>query len=74
MEQRQAAEAAAFAVLSDSPKRLRAFRDLLAETQRMVVVRDEQTREFTLAWPVMRRAVLRIGEALVARGALDGRR
>ena len=37
----------------------------------MVVVRDEQTREFTLAWPVMRRAVLRIGEALVARGALD---
>ncbi len=71
VETRKAAEAAAFAVLADSPRRLRGFRDLLAETQRIVPVREEQTREFTLAWPVMRRAVLRIGEALVRLGAIS---
>ena len=70
VETRKAAEAAAFAVLADSPKRLRAFRDLLAETQRLVPVREEQTSELTLPWPVMRRAVLRIGEALVRLGAI----
>ena len=33
-------------------------------------VREEQTSELTLPWPVMRRAVLRIGEALVRLGAI----
>jgi pyruvate,water dikinase len=67
---RQAAEAAAFAALAGSPKRLRAFTSLLAETQRLLPIREEQTRELTIAWPVMRRAVVRIGEALVTHGAL----
>ena len=67
---RQAAEAAALAVLAGSPKRLRAFTSLLAETQRLLPIREEQTRELTIAWPVMRRAVVRIGEALVTQGAL----
>jgi pyruvate,water dikinase len=67
---REAAEAAAFAVLAGSPKRLRAFKSLLAETQRLLPIREEQTRELTISWPVMRRAVTRIGEALVAQGAL----
>lgn len=71
VETRTAAEAAAFAALAESPRRLRAFRALLAETQRLVPVREEQTRELTLAWPVMRRAVVRIGEALVATGTLE---
>jgi pyruvate,water dikinase len=67
---REAAEAAAFAVLAGSPKRLRAFKSLLAETQRLLPIREEQTRELTISWPVMRRAVIRIGEALVAQGAI----
>ena len=33
-------------------------------------IREEQTSELTTAWPVMRRAVVRIGEALVADGVI----
>ncbi|MEO7295868.1 MAG: PEP/pyruvate-binding domain-containing protein [Candidatus Limnocylindria bacterium] len=67
---RRAAEEAASTALASSPRRLRAFHGLLAETQRLVPVREEHVGEFTLPWPVMRRAVLRIGEALVVRGAI----
>jgi phosphohistidine swiveling domain-containing protein len=70
VETRQAAEAAAFEVLGPTPRRLRSFRRLLAESQYLIPIRDEQVRELTIAWPVMRRAVMRIGEALVARGAV----
>ncbi len=70
VDARQAAEAAAFQALASSPRRLRAFRRLLAETQRLVPLREEQVRELTMAWPVMRRAVLRVGETLAARGAI----
>jgi pyruvate,water dikinase len=70
VEEREAAEAAAFAKLASSPRRLRAFRRVLADAQHLVPIRDEQTRELTLPWPVMRRAVLRIGEALVGRGVI----
>ena len=72
VETRRAAEAAAYAALAGSPKRLTAFKTLLAETQRLVPIREEQTREFTLSWPVMRRAVVRIGQALADRGAIAG--
>lgn len=67
---RQTAEEAAFQALAGSPRRHRAFRRLLADAQHLVVVREEQVRDLTLAWPVMRRAVLRIGEALAARGMI----
>ncbi len=70
VDARQAAETAAFGALASSPRRLRAFRRLLAETQHLVPVREEQVRELTIAWPAMRRAVLRIGEALAARGVI----
>ena len=70
VDRRLAAEAAAKAVLSAQPKRLRAFETLLAETQRLVPLREEQTREWTIAWPVMRRAVVRMGEALVEEGVI----
>jgi pyruvate,water dikinase len=68
--ERRAAEAAASAALAASPRRLRSFRQLLAETQRLIPIREEQVQELTIAWPVMRRAVRRIGDALVARGAI----
>ncbi len=70
VETRHAAEEAAFAAVASSPRRLRAFRKLLADAQHLVPVREEQVAELTLAWPVMRRAVLRIGEALVVRGVI----
>jgi pyruvate,water dikinase len=71
VQARQAAEAAAFTALASSPRRLKAFQRLLADTQHLVPVRDEQVRELTIPWPVMRRAVLRIGEELVGRGLID---
>ena len=67
---RRAAEEAAFAALASSPRRLRAFRRLLADAQHLVPVREEQVAELTAAWPVMRRAVLRIGEAVATRGVI----
>ncbi len=68
---RRSAEAAALAALAASPRRLRTFRRLLEEAQQLIAIREEQTRELTLAWPVLRRAVLRIGEALAADGVVD---
>ena len=68
---REAAEADATEALAPSPRRLRAFRRLLADAQHVVPIREEQARELTTAWPVLRRTVLRIGEALVDSGAID---
>lgn len=70
VEARHAAEAAASAALASSPRRLRAFRNLLADAQHLVPLREEQVAELTIAWPVMRRAVVRIGEALASRGEI----
>ncbi len=67
VQTRQAAEAAALVALANSPSKLRAFQRLLADAQHLVPIREEQTGELTIAWPVMRRAVLRIGEALAER-------
>ncbi len=70
VEARHAAEEAAFAALASSPRRLREFRRRLADAQYIVPLREEQVAELTIAWPVMRRAVLRIGEAFAARGVI----
>ena len=67
---RHAAEEAAFEVLRPSPRRLRAFRRLLTDSQHVVPIREEQVSELTIAWPVMRRAVLRIGGWLADQGAI----
>jgi rifampicin phosphotransferase len=71
VDARQAAESGAFAALASSPRRLRAFRRVLADAQHIVPIREEQADELTIAWPVMRRAVLRIGEALAEREAIS---
>jgi phosphohistidine swiveling domain-containing protein len=73
VEARRAAETAAFEALATSPRRLRAFRRLLADAQHLVPIREEQTEELTIAWPVMRQAVLRIGDALAERGLIADR-
>jgi pyruvate,water dikinase len=67
---RQAAEASAAEALAASPRLLESFNRLLADAQHLVPLREAQVRELTLPWPVMRRAVLRIGGALVSTGAL----
>ena len=67
---RREAETAAEAALAGSPRRLAEFRRLLADAQHIVPVREEQVRELTILWPIMRRAVLRIGEGLSAGGVL----
>jgi pyruvate,water dikinase len=67
---RHAAVEAALTALASSPGRQRAFRKLLKDAQHLVPLREEQVAELTLAWPVMRRAVWRIGEALTSRGVL----
>jgi len=66
VEARQAAEEAAFQALASAPRRLGAFRKLLADSQHLASLREEQVPDLTLAWPVMRRAVLRMGESLTA--------
>ena len=68
---REVAEAAARAALAGSPKRLRAFERLLTDAQHIIPIREEQVAELTLPWPVLRRAVLRIGEALVEKNRIE---
>ncbi len=70
VEARHAAQQAAFNALASSPRRLRSFRQLLHDAQHLVPLREEQVAELTLAWPAMRRAVLRIGEALTSQGVI----
>src|SRR3970282_828953 len=50
IEARQAAETAASEALAASPRRLRAFRRLLADAQHIVPIREEQTEELASAW------------------------
>jgi len=53
-------------ILAGSRRRLRRFRRLLAEAQHVVPVREEQLSLLSQPWPVMRRAVQRLGETLAA--------
>jgi pyruvate,water dikinase len=71
VEKRRAAEKAAFRALASAPRRLRAFRKLLADSQHLSSLREEQVPSLTIAWPVMRRAVLRIGEWLATGGVIS---
>ncbi|MEU4421732.1 PEP/pyruvate-binding domain-containing protein [Actinoplanes sp. NPDC024001] len=62
--QRERAERECAAALAARPRLLAAFRELLAVTQRYAVIREEQARLLTLAWPVLRACVRRLGEHL----------
>ena len=46
------------------------FEQLLRVNQRYAVIREEQARDFTLAWPVLRTCVRRLGEHLAVTGIL----
>ena len=69
--EREAAEAACRATLADRPRLLARFDALLGVAQRYATLREQQARDFTLGWPLLRRCVLRLGEELVGAGAID---
>ena len=68
--ERLMAEAEARSALVHEPKLLVQFEKRLAISQRFGVIREEQVAFFTLGWPVMRHALLRLGGILVERGIL----
>lgn len=70
VRQRAEAEREAIEALRGDPRRLATFRRILADAQHLVPIREEQVAELTVAWPVMRRAVQRIGEELAERGVI----
>ena len=69
--QRKAAEAAARAVLLDSPRAFTRFDSLLTMAQYYAALREEQSLYLTLGWPVLRRCAKRLGENLAAAGAIE---
>jgi phosphohistidine swiveling domain-containing protein len=70
-EERRAAEMACRTALAKHPRLLRRFETLLMLAQRYAIVREEQAGWFTLGWPVMRRAALRLGDELCRRGVIE---
>jgi pyruvate,water dikinase len=62
--QRTDAEHRCLAVLTRRPRLLAQFRSLLAVNQRYAVIREQQARDLTLAWPVLRACALRLGRHL----------
>jgi rifampicin phosphotransferase len=67
---RQAAEAACRAALAGRPRLRRRFERLLAMAQTYAVVREQQTRQFSLGWPLLRHCALRLGQQLLDRGSI----
>jgi pyruvate,water dikinase len=65
------AESRARAALRSDTGRLRRFERLLAVAQRYAGIREELVAEWTLPWPILRRAVVRLRTDLVARNAID---
>lgn len=68
--QRQTTERRANTLLAGSQRKLTRFRGLLKEAQHLMPVREEQVSQLSIAWPVMRRAILGVGDSLVASGVL----
>ena len=68
---REAAEAACRAALADRPRLLARFDALLGVAQRYATLREQQARDYTVGWPLLRRCALRLGEGIVETGALD---
>jgi rifampicin phosphotransferase len=68
---RIACETRCRAALVGQVENLRQFEVLLDYAQRYAVLREEQSADLTLGWPVIRRAAIQLGEALRQRGAVD---
>lgn len=59
------------AALADQPQLLAEFQQLLHVNQRYAVIREEQARDFTLAWPVLRACARRLGQHLADTSVID---
>jgi rifampicin phosphotransferase len=70
-QQRAAAEQTCGNALVGRPRLLSKFQELLQVNQRYAVIREEQARDFTLGWPALRACVRRLGEHMVATGAVE---
>jgi pyruvate,water dikinase len=68
---REALTAQCLAALGDRPRLQARFQALLAVAQRYAVLREQQARQLTLGWPLLRRCALRLGQTLQAHGVID---
>jgi phosphohistidine swiveling domain-containing protein len=68
--QRTAAEQRCSAALAERPALLPRFERLLRVNQRYAVIREQQSRDLTLAWPVLRACAGRLGTHLIESGTL----
>jgi rifampicin phosphotransferase len=68
---REALTARCVALLGDRPQLQARFQALLEVAQRYAVIREQQARQLTLGWPLLRRCVLRLGQTLQADGVID---
>jgi pyruvate,water dikinase len=68
---RETLTAQCLAALGDRPQLQARFQALLEVTQRYAVLREQQARQLTLGWPLLRRCALRLGETLRAHGVID---
>jgi phosphohistidine swiveling domain-containing protein len=59
------------AALARTPQLQARFLTLLAVAQRYAALRERQARQFTLAWPLLRRCALRLDERLHANATID---
>jgi len=69
--ERIAAEAACRQALAARPRLQARFMSLLILAQRYAAIRAEHAAWFTLAWPVMRQCVLRLGSLMTSQRLLD---
>lgn len=70
-ESRIAGEHRCRTALVGKPRLQRQFELLLTHAQRYAVLREEQSADLTLGWPVIRRAAIQLGEELRRRGVVD---
>ncbi|WP_235508414.1 PEP/pyruvate-binding domain-containing protein [Agromyces sp. Soil535] len=68
--ERRAAESAARDILASRPRLLDRFDRLLAVAQRYAVIREEQARDLTLGWPLLRRCARLLGQRLRTAGTI----
>jgi phosphohistidine swiveling domain-containing protein len=68
--ERRTAETEARAALQSEPGQLKHFERLLATAQYFAVLREQVVSSFTLGWPLMRSALLRLGAHFRGRGLL----
>jgi rifampicin phosphotransferase len=68
---REALTAQCLAVLGDQQQLQARFQALLEVAQRYAVIREQQARQLTVGWPLLRRCALRLGETLRADGVID---